>query len=1039
MRAVRLLLIFLAALLSLGLLAAWQVPGRLDWNRYRGSIEALASASLGRPVTIAGPITLSLLPETELTAADVVVAASAPGDTPALTVKALRLRVAALPLLSGRVDARELALSGADLAIGWPLQRGELAGWPPSWLSAFSARIEKGRLRVGGLVLDGINATLQTTEAGGLLAVGTGRLGGQAIRLTARLTPSGSDGAAGLNLAVEALDRLAGVTGGFVGQLASDGGLAGRAEISGPNLSLLIPPPGPAPGGVAPGGVSPEGISSGEVLPVGAFKVASTVRASGETASFDDLTIDLAGSHGATALAGAATLRFTPELRLDARLSTARLELDPWVSRMARLDGSGLTIGLQLTAEAVSFGGGLMRKLAAELEATRSQISLRELSVQLPGDAELRLAGVVQRGDPARPSFDGNVRLAAPRLREMLRWLDGAGMQMLPELPEGVLKAIDFRAHAVVESGMLTLDRIEGRLDGTAVNGELRLRPALPATGAAGAQGNVAGNGGAIVASLELGSLRLDPWLPDLSQKLTHFSDAGGFDVDLRLRAPVARLRGQEIMALSLDVAAGPTPAGGTGRVTLRQLEATVRGVHLIASGSVAEGGRLTEGKLRASTDDASSLADLIPPAWRPEFGAFWRGPAVLNGQMAGPMEALGLKLTLDMADARLEAQPVIDLPARKWAGSVTLRHPGAARLLAMLGVGGAEAWLGEGSLSVIADLAGEPRPNGPSFIGPGFGAGRVTAELRDLTAGQLRLSAPLVLDLTGDVPTVSGRIQADTLALPEPAWRDGTPLPFALLRGWRASVPVTARQVLVGRVPMLTQASGTKVLADGVLRLDPFTATLAGGTLTGTLAVTAGAEPPSLAVTAALTDALAGGPVDAADPGILPLDLLAGQVNAALDVSAVGHSPAAMLATLSGGAKLNVTDGVLGGFDLFRATRAVASADPRTRLATEAALRVAMAEGVTNFERLEIRAEAQSGIWVLRHGSLSGNAGTAEFSGSVGLGARLLDLRVAMHPAIESPPEIAIRLTGPWEKPRRSTELAGFLRWLADRKPPPP
>ena len=1028
MRAVRLLLIFLAALLSLGLLAAWQVPGRLDWNRYRGSIEALASASLGRPVTIAGPITLSLLPETELTAADVVVAASAPGDTPALTVKALRLRVAALALLSGRVDARELALSGADLAIGWPLQRGELAGWPPYWLSAFSARIENGRLRVGGLVLDGIDATLQTTEAGGLLALGTGRLSGQAIRLTARLTPSGSDGAAGLNLAVEALDRLAGVTGGFVGQLASDGGLAGRAEISGPNLSLLIPAPGPASGGVAPAGVSP----------VGAFKVASTVRASGETASFDDLTIDLAGSHGATALAGAATLRFTPELRLDARLSTARLELDPWVSRMARLDGSGLTIGLQLTAEAVSFGGGLMRKLAAELEATRSQISLRELSVQLPGEAELQLAGVVQRGDPARPSFDGNVRLAAPRLREMLRWLDGAGMQMLPELPEGVLKAIDFRAHAVAESGMLTLDRIEGRLDGTAVNGELRLRPALPATGAASAQGNVAGNGGAIVASLELGNLQLDPWLPDLSQKLTHLGDAGGFDVDLRLRAPVARLRGQEIMALSLDAAAGPTPAGGTGRVTLRQLEATVRGVHLIASGSVAEGGRLTEGKLRASTDDASSLADLIPPAWRPEFGEFWRGPAVLNGQMAGPMEALGLKLTLDMADARLEAQPVIDLPARKWAGSVTLRHPGAARLLAMLGVGGAEAWLGEGSLSVIADLAGEPGPNGPSFIGPGFGPGRVTAELRDLTAGQLRLSAPLALDLTGDVPTVSGRIQADTLALPEPAWRDGTPLPFALLRGWRASVPVTARQVLVSRVPMLTQAAGTIVLADGVLRLDPFTATLAGGTLTGTLAVTAGAEPPTLAVTAALTDALAGGPVDAADPSILPLDLLAGQVNAALDVSAVGHSPAAMLATLSGGAKLNVTDGVLGGFDLFRVTRAIASADPRTRPATEAALRVAVAEGVTNFERLAIRAEAQSGIWVLRQGSLSGNAGTAEFSGSVGIGARLLDLRVAMRPAIEAPPEIAVRLTGPWEKPRRSPELASFLRWLADRKPLP-
>ena len=92
MRIFRLLLAALAALIALALLAAWQIPGRLDWNRYRGTIEALASVTLGRPVTIAGPITLSLLPETEITAADVVVAGDAPGEQPgasALVVHAL--------------------------------------------------------------------------------------------------------------------------------------------------------------------------------------------------------------------------------------------------------------------------------------------------------------------------------------------------------------------------------------------------------------------------------------------------------------------------------------------------------------------------------------------------------------------------------------------------------------------------------------------------------------------------------------------------------------------------------------------------------------------------------------------------------------------------------------------------------------------------------------------------------------------------------------------------------------------------------------
>src|ERR1700712_3254804 len=122
MRLARPLPIAIAVLLALALLAAWQLPARLDWNRYRGTIEALATATLGRPVTIAGPITLALLPETVLTAADVVVGGSIL-QAPALTVQALRLRVAPLALLSGHVDARELVLHGADLEVAWPLQR----------------------------------------------------------------------------------------------------------------------------------------------------------------------------------------------------------------------------------------------------------------------------------------------------------------------------------------------------------------------------------------------------------------------------------------------------------------------------------------------------------------------------------------------------------------------------------------------------------------------------------------------------------------------------------------------------------------------------------------------------------------------------------------------------------------------------------------------------------------------------------------------------------------------------------------------------
>ena len=47
------------------------VPPPLDWDRYRESIATLASDRLGREVRIAGPVSLTLLPEPVLTAAGV--------------------------------------------------------------------------------------------------------------------------------------------------------------------------------------------------------------------------------------------------------------------------------------------------------------------------------------------------------------------------------------------------------------------------------------------------------------------------------------------------------------------------------------------------------------------------------------------------------------------------------------------------------------------------------------------------------------------------------------------------------------------------------------------------------------------------------------------------------------------------------------------------------------------------------------------------------------------------------------------------------
>ncbi len=152
------------------LLAVWQVPQWLDWTRYRATIEVLASATLGQPVTISGPIALTLLPQPVLTASQVNVGGTGAADV-SIHVEALRLRVALWPLLGGHVDARELVLRGPNLRIPWPAERGMLRPSPPAWLAAFAARIENGRLTVGRLAFTGIDGTLATQDTGALLAV----------------------------------------------------------------------------------------------------------------------------------------------------------------------------------------------------------------------------------------------------------------------------------------------------------------------------------------------------------------------------------------------------------------------------------------------------------------------------------------------------------------------------------------------------------------------------------------------------------------------------------------------------------------------------------------------------------------------------------------------------------------------------------------------------------------------------------------------------------------------------------------------------
>jgi uncharacterized protein involved in outer membrane biogenesis len=207
-------------------------------------------------------------------------------------------------------------------------------------------------------------------------------------------------------------------------------------------------------------------------------------------------------------------------------------------------------------------------------------------------------------------------------------------------------------------------------------------------------------------------------------------------------------------------------------------------------------------------------------------------------------------------------------------------------------------------------------------------------------------------------------------------------------------------------------------------MRLEDIAARLGGGKISGRVTVDAAAAPPALAIEAEARDATITGRLDDA-----PVQLESGRADASLRVAAAGYSPSALLATLDGRATLKVTDGLVSGFDMFRLKQALEKPEPG---AAQASVDEALHSGVTGFDRLELAARIAHGGALLDTATLSGPAGTAQATGGLNLIDQTLDLRIALRPAVPSPPEIALHLAGPMAQPKRISDLAELARWMA-------
>jgi len=962
----------LAALVLLPVLlggALWFVPRLTDWNEHRDRLAILAAGRLGQPVTLTGPVKLVLLPQPMLEAGGVSI--GGPDSAISVEARALRLRLDWLALLRLRLEPREVTLVGADMRLPWPPVPGQPFR-PPPWLTGLQGRIQDSRVILGQLVLERVNATLAAGAATDALQIsGRFRWRQTDVDFETTLGRPGPDGVAPLNLTLAGGKASVSTS----GVLLPEGGFEGSVQGGGSDLSALAP------------------------APAVSFRLRGRLSVTAELLIADELSLDLGGMPAR----GAATLRVAPAPRLDLALATGRVELDPWVVALRRAGPLPLPFGLDLSAEAAGFRGLTLRRLRGAVLLQGDRLTLTDVGAVLPGGTEVELAGTTTARRAALTSggqtgTQGAAQAGGERLEATVRF-QGTSLRntlLALGLPlEGTdprrLREGEGRFRLVLDDSQAAVPEFTATLDGSRVSGAGVLRfGARPALGV----------------GLSFERLPLDGWLAPGQDWAALRDRLTGFDANLRLSAERAQWHDQEVEGLSADASLE------NGRLTVRRLAGHLAGADVVLSG-VAQLGptlRLSDLALEANAPGAAPLLALLPGEW-PDRMTIGAGALALRLSGGGPLDALALRGSLELGDLRAEASGALDLLAARYTGGLTLRHPGAPRLLSEAFNLTAPPWLGEGSFSMVGNLV--------------LGPQEWRAENFDLVAAELRLGGQLSLSRAGPRPRLSGRLTAERLPLPAPDWASPDPLPVAPLTGIDAELALAAQRVEPLGLPPLENAAATLRLQDGVLALENLRSLFANGRLEASLRLQAGATPP----VAELQGHLTGATIDEPLLG-LPVDLKAGQVDAEASLQAAGHSPAAMLATLGGQSQVTVRDGVLSGTDL-RAALAVSDQAPLAE--AEIRLREALLGGATAFEALQFGLRLQAGHAVLEEGRLAlAEAPEARLSGEFDLARGGMDLRLTTREG--EAPAFGLRMTGAMAKPRLVPEIADWLRWRAER-----
>jgi large subunit ribosomal protein L24 len=465
-------LLGVAIAIILALVTALVAPLVVDWNHYRGALEAEASQLSGLTVHVNGAIDARLLPSPVITLHDID--AGEAGHQPRLSAGMLKVELALGPLLRGKMEASEVHLIAPQVSLGFDRSGAiEVPSSPfnPEALSISRFSVEDGRVTLTDG--SGSRLLLQQLYFNGDIRSLLGPFSGEGAVVANdelyayRISGTRADGGAiKIRLGVESSNRP--LTTDWDGTLTFNSGVP---QFDG-TLALA-----------RPAGAT---LANGQRVISVPWRAEGTVKATPASASLQNLNFRYGPEERAINFTGAADVTFGAHPHLDGTVSAMQVDVDralaaPDVTNRPPLVAlrsffqtfvawARLPVPAQIgvSVGAITIGGTAIESLQGQLQYDQTGWSLSKFQLHAPGMTDFGLSGRLT-GTPQGFAFSGPATLASADLDSLLVWLNGHS----GDHSAGGMKTISAHGDVTIASDRIAIEQLMATLGQEKLEGQL--------------------------------------------------------------------------------------------------------------------------------------------------------------------------------------------------------------------------------------------------------------------------------------------------------------------------------------------------------------------------------------------------------------------------------------------------------------------------------------------------------------------------------------------------------------------------------------